>query len=146
MDIKITKIDTVEDKEIYAIDHSEEVADATLLHTFSVYLCIVKGICFILALFIAFMTVYPCSDGHTCQDEQRIEISTHDQANHGHSSTKQNLCTPFCICACCASHVQVSNLTNPNFSGRSHNTKLVTLYQERPVLNSSHSIWQPPKI
>jgi hypothetical protein len=106
----------------------------------------VKVIRFIFTLYITFVTVYPCSDGNTCLDEQKAGITVVNESTHEHGSSERDLCTPFCICSCCAAQVQISSLAYQEFLTFEHNTKQLALYFERPISNTSHSIWQPPKI
>jgi hypothetical protein len=106
----------------------------------------VKVIRFLLAIHIGFLSVYPCSDSETCADEQKSGITYVDNNSHEHSSDEQDLCSPFCICACCAAHIQLNHVADITFTNMIHNTKVSTLYREKPMLNNSHSIWQPPKI
>jgi hypothetical protein len=117
----------------------------TLLRWFFVYLCIVKVIRFIFALYILYMAVYPCSDSKTCVDERNAGIALVNQANHDHSSSEQDLCTPFCICSCCAAHVQIKCSNYASQVNLPLNTKLIPLYLEKPIINNGVSIWQPPK-
>jgi len=116
------------------------------LYGFIVYIRTVKAARFIFALYIVFMTVYPCNDQNTCADERKAGVAFVDTANHNHTSEEQDFCTPFCICSCCAAHVQLTSLFNQEFSIFAHNTKQRFLYFERSVSNTSHSVWQPPKV
>jgi hypothetical protein len=92
------------------------------------------------------MAVYPCSDKETCVDERKVGIAYVDNSGHDHTSNEQDFCTPFCICACCAAHIQLNGLSDISFAMLVHNTKLATLYFQRSLLNSAKSIWQPPKL
>ena len=109
------------------------------------YLCSMKVVRFVLAIYILLMAVYPCSDSKTCLDEQRLGtvITT---ADHDHEPQEKDLCTPFCICTCCAAHVQLTASGYSNLLGQLHNTEFATAYLDKPILSSAHSIWQPPRI
>jgi hypothetical protein len=91
------------------------------------------------------MAVYPCSDGATCLDEVKAGIVNADQSDHNHGSAEEDLCTPFCICSCCAAHIQLK--TSPSYGAVAplHNTPLATAYLEKPLLTNGQSIWQPPR-
>src|SRR5690348_13758934 len=97
------------------------------------------------ALYILFLSVFPCSDRNSCADEKMNGITVVETGTHNHSSSEQDFCSPFCNCACCAVSVQVTigNVLLPSFS---HNTKALIPYQEKSLLNSPHSIWQPPRL
>ncbi|MFZ6011664.1 MAG: DUF6660 family protein [Bacteroidota bacterium] len=105
-----------------------------------------KVIRFIFALYVLFLAVYPCSDSNTCVDEQKAGVALIASDDHAHTSNEQDSCTPFCICSCCAAHIQLHKAADISFALLIHNTQLTTLYQEKPLLNTSNSIWQPPRI
>lgn len=113
---------------------------------FSLNFASVKAIRFIFALYVLFLAVYPCSDDQTCVDEQKAGIVLIANEDHNHATNEQDSCTPFCICSCCAAHIQLNQVANITITNLVHNTQLTTLYQEKPVLNKGSSIWQPPRI
>lgn len=100
---------------------------------------------FIFAVYILLLSVYPCSDNDTCADEQKIGITQIDTGSHHHTNSEQDLCTPFCICACCAAHIKLTFLANTDLAGVIHNTKVITPYIEKQALSNNNHIWQPPR-
>ncbi len=119
---------------------------ATLLHGFFVYVCAVRVIRFLFAMYLIALSVYPCSDKETCADELKTSSLAVNVADHNHSDNEMDYCTPFCICACCAAQIQLNQLSEVSLSNPIHNTQVVTLYFEKPLLNNAKSIWQPPKL
>ncbi len=119
---------------------------ATPLHDFFVYICIVKPIRFILAIYITALTVFPCSDPYTCKDELQKGKQVMSISDHEHSEDEQDVCTPFCICSCCAAHIRLSSASDIDFAGVIHNTKQTIPYLEKLVLSDHNHIWQPPRI
>ncbi|MBN8577965.1 MAG: hypothetical protein J0L66_13560 [Cytophagales bacterium] len=101
---------------------------------------------FLFALYVLALSAYPCSDKETCMDERKAGMAFISVTDHDHTSREIDQCTPFCICACCAAHVQLTSRANQEFSIFAHNTKQRSSYFERSVSNIGHSIWQPPKI
>jgi hypothetical protein len=101
---------------------------------------------FLFAAYILFLSVYPCSDKETCIDERKAGIAFVSVTDHDHTSSEVDQCTPFCICACCAAHIQVNRISDISFAVLIHNTKLTTLYFEKPLLSNAKCIWQPPKL
>ena len=100
----------------------------------------------IILVFCAYMlvlSVLPCHDGVECS-EIRTEAAS---SSHDHSSDNE-LCPPFCACACCG--VQVVQLQLPTFFQTAFTPEYFvdrpTFYN--PVFPSeiAISIWQPPKI
>jgi hypothetical protein len=97
-------------------------------------------------LYIFFLSVYPCKDKETCLDEQRAGIAFTENGNHNYSNAEQDFCTPFCICSCCAAHIQLNHLSGFSFALQVHNTRQATRYFERFSPGSETAIWQPPKL
>ena len=64
------------------------------------YHCDVKIISFILSLLILSMALSPCTDEPI--ENESVSIETHD---HHEESSHNDLCSPFCTCNCCHSHV-----------------------------------------
>ncbi len=119
---------------------------ATLLHNFFVYLCKVKLVYLLLAIYVTVLTVLPCSDPDTCQDEIQNGGQVANVSDHEHSDNEQGVCTPFCICSCCAAHIRLSSASDIDFAGVIHNTKQTIPYLEKLVLSDHNHIWQPPRI
>ena len=102
-----------------------------------------KGANALLAILILLMAVSPCGDVS--------EIDACGKGAHSHFSTSssdhehvEDICTPFCSCACCS--IPLSNnvvaLNKLSDSDKSD----VPLFQEVPFPPPTLAIWQPPKI
>ncbi|HRK52681.1 MAG TPA: hypothetical protein PK185_02135 [Cyclobacteriaceae bacterium] len=100
----------------------------------------------IFAFYILFLAVYPCSDANSRVIEQKSEIVSALQSTHLSSGMEADICTPFCICACCSAHIKISTLSDLEFSGVIHNTKANMPYLEKRFSSGNSSIWQPPRI
>lgn len=101
---------------------------------------------FLFTMYVLALAVYPCSDKETCADERKTGITFITVTDHDHTSSEVDHCTPFCICSCCAAHIQLNCLSDISIANLVHNTKLPTLYFEKPLLNNAKAIWQPPKV
>lgn len=112
---------------------------------FSLILPLVKVIRFVFALYVLFLAVFPCSDVRSQSREDTIEAISLIQTSQ-ENDLQEDICTPFCICACCATHIKVTASTGPNGSGVIHNTKAKIPYVENMVSFDSNNIWQPPRI
>jgi len=101
------------------------------------YHCIVKVTSFILSLLILSIALLPCADEPSTNEA--VSIESHDN----HQDTDQHhLCSPFCTCHCCDSHVtQHCTFCLKTFvSFSSHSSD-----QSFPILSRiSFSIWDPP--
>lgn len=100
----------------------------------------------LIAFYILTLTVFPCSDRETCADERNLGSAIVNVPDHDHSGSEADYCTPFCICSCCATHIQLQYASYFPFVNLIHNTSLSTRYIEKSSLNNSKAIWQPPKI
>lgn len=92
-----------------------------------IYICIVmKIIAYILALTILGLSVYPCSDGLDCDEEQ------------------EDNCSVYCLCACCGSFfvenkIKASELINKQalFTFNFH-------YSFHYSFSYQSTVWHPP--
>lgn len=62
-----------------------------------------------------------------------------------HDNAEQDACSPFCICTCCATLVQLSFTSVLSFVSWESYTLLLTPYLEHIVVADTLTIWQPPK-
>ncbi|MBC7390494.1 MAG: hypothetical protein H7329_14865 [Opitutaceae bacterium] len=97
----------------------------------------------ILSFIIVFLSVMPCTDRITCEQESE------SIAHHDHSDDQTDTCSPFCICACCGSiSLEMPFIENPFRLERQEMMVSKQDVPNNPNFTSSHffSIWQPPKI
>jgi hypothetical protein len=95
----------------------------------------------IMAFYLLLLAAMPCSDSEECE----IQAKTTEQTNHnGHEDEEEEGCTPFCICACCPTHIYVSDLLTDNFCTPAFSVSSSEIKTEiRSFI--SHAIWQPPR-
>ena len=94
----------------------------------------------IFALYILTLAVMPCADDAV--DENSPEVVVEPLAGH----QVQDLCAPFCICSCCASHIQLSYVAEIDCLLNSYDTQFITPYPMNVAIGRTSSIWQPPKV
>lgn len=98
---------------------------------------------FIMAFIVFFASVIPCADSvGAVNNNQTVEISkNHQPALPGDS----DLCSPFCICTCCAGFTYSAYALNIKHvkPGMSANTPL---YVAEKISSISLPIWQPPQL
>ena len=63
-----------------------------------------RNFTFLLAIFLLLLSVHPCGDTAE-KDLGQSEMSHNHDHDHEHES--HEICTPFCVCACCGSHIQL---------------------------------------
>ena len=92
-----------------------------------------------MALYLLLLAAMPCSDSEECENG----IMTEQASHNGHEDDEEG-CTPFCICACCPTHVYVSDLLTDNFCTPAFSVSRSEINTEiRSFI--SHAIWQPPR-
>jgi len=90
--------------------------------------------------FIA-LTAKPCADKANCNEFKQTEMSKHDhQEKHA-----DEICTPMCVCACCATNVVINDYPSTIIEL----TEMKTVYRvqkDSKISSITLSIWQPPKL
>jgi len=87
----------------------------------------------------------PCGDTDECNENNPAPIATKASSHDRHDDDTEN-CTPFCICACCATAIIYQPLAAFKISAK----LFPTIYNPAPetdyVSQVSVAIWQPPKV
>ena len=104
---------------------------------------------FLFAVYIAVLLMIPCSDGVQAGDVCAVQDTevTHEHADD-HTAT-DDLCTPFCVCACCGAVSGVVLQWNAFHFGKmipSDLPKPTIYYKSLFIPWDIGEIWQPPKI
>lgn len=104
-------------------------------------------------MMVLFMT--PCSDTFEKQAVRFQEYSTeithqhnHESHDHDHKETR-DLCTPFCICACCGAISGIVLQESLSDIGEVIDfdvSTFITYYKPVFIPRYFGEIWQPPKI
>jgi hypothetical protein len=76
-----------------------------ILNLFSLICVRMKWIVYIFSFYLISLTIVPCSDGLNMTHSAKNELTT----THDHNSEHSDLCTPFCSCNCCRTHVNIEN-------------------------------------
>lgn len=100
---------------------------------------------FLLAITIAVISFYPCSDRYVAPVVAADAVAT-VLAESQHADHDADACSPFCACVCCAVSVNliVLNYTIPQVVLFQQTEKTILPY---PFVESVvYSIWQPPKL
>lgn len=120
---------------------------AYLLHSHLNYIWSMKPVIIcMLALYVLLLSCIPCQDEASVawDDDARITAVHPAQGTH---SEAVDLCSPFCICACCAS---VTILSVASALPESRLAQLIAFpgfsYVQPAYGGDPRGIWQPPKI
>lgn len=115
---------------------------ANIYHTFT----FMKWSLFILSFYILVLSCVPCGDTDNCEKSQKSEtVSNHFEGNHNHEQ-EADLCTPFCLCACCGGFIFSIDLNIPEFIRISYFLKSEVFHLSTSIFSFSYTIWQPPKL
>lgn len=120
---------------------------AYLLHCVLRYFWAMKVfVAYLLALYVVMLSCIPCQDDVArCPGQEEQSVVVHD-AGGGHSEAL-DLCSPFCICACCAGVTiakPVPGLPETKFVSR---PPIAGIPYLSPIYAGDLAgIWQPPKI
>lgn len=126
-----------------------EIANKNLCNSLAkifIYICCVKMTSLILALYTLVLSLVPCSDDISIISGGDHSISSIEDHSHSHESETQDSCTPFCICQCCGSSINL-----PLYAFISSNKKVVNS-KKYPNYISSYSfvfkegVWHPPSV
>lgn len=97
--------------------------------------------------FILFLSISPCCDEGDCSDtpkgySKNISKDQHNESDH------QEVCSPFCLCSCCGSHVANTGIASTviPISLIEQNEININLYTFQGTSKFEATIWQPPQI
>jgi hypothetical protein len=91
------------------------------------------------------LSVIPCSDAH---NECISGAKDSQTQNHNHNQDKDDNCSPFCICSCCGSSIQITTIQTSEICNEIEFIIRETKFnQDFSFISNFHTnIWQPPKI
>ncbi|MDP2069136.1 MAG: hypothetical protein Q8K04_09230 [Lutibacter sp.] len=103
-----------------------------------------KTLCFILSLYVFFLSVVPCCSDENCDDEVIIENA--DNHSQEHNEEKDcNACSPFLNCGTCIGFV-FSNLQLNIAEIPAVEAQFTPIYKPQFSDDFFDKIWQPPKM
>jgi hypothetical protein len=109
----------------------------------NVYFCTIpmRTVASILSFLILSLSIIPCSDAETCEEEKAGGVET----SHDHSEDEDDNCSPFCVCGCCGNTYVVQEVTHgfSHIATAFHSS--VFSYSFLYSFDYLDAIWQPPK-
>ena len=106
------------------------------------YVCRVKAITFVLALFFLGLSLAPCSDAAIQESDIAMVVNGDTQSDH---DTSSDLCSPLCVCHCCHSHLVVQQIELSNFDELLFPVQKIS-YKEPVTEGFLGAILQPPQV
>ena len=110
-------------------------------HRTNIFTPYMRFIAAILSFLILSLSVMPCSDAETCDEQDKTEQSTH----HDHSEDEDDDCSPFCVCGCCGSTYVAHDVTHEFSHILTHFHTNAFSYSFLYSFDYLDTIWQPPK-
>jgi hypothetical protein len=101
-----------------------------------IFIPLKKAFHILFCIYFLALLVVPCGDKDDCNETTHSEIA---QAND-HKKHSGEVCTPFCSCACCASHF-LSNDLQPNLEIVAVINTVYTVHKESKISSAIISIW-----
>lgn len=98
----------------------------------------------ILSLYLLVITCMPCCDLQECDNASESQFTT-QQSHQAENEHANEICSPFCICACCTSVVELDQTDEYSFD-RPEVTATFFQHTVAVVSNDFSAIWQPPKV
>lgn len=103
-----------------------------------------KYLFFLLGFYLLSLSCLPCSDSKVSNTDIGVTISAADK--HQLNDHSSEVCTPFCICSCCAASVFYSHVSIVQVDKVLFPSKKYSLFLEENITDIHNSIWQPPQI
>ncbi|WP_407637847.1 DUF6660 family protein [Chryseobacterium koreense] len=108
------------------------------------YICTVRSLSFIFAIFCAFLLTAPCSDVSASTK------GTHTTVQHDKKSEKQkhaDYCSPFCTCSCCGAQLSIVSIEWFFLPKEAiFYSKKISSYHSLFNPGIPSGIWQPPQL
>jgi hypothetical protein len=99
-----------------------------------------KAFYILFAFYFIALLALPCGDKEDC-NEVKHEQTAHNSSSEDHSD---EMCTPFCVCSCCAAHFVVKSFEPLHNEIAVINT-VYTAHKEAETASAIIPVWQPPK-
>ena len=97
----------------------------------------------VLALYLSALILFPCYDV-VAEEGIHNEVHLHTHNDQAPIDLDADLCSPFCSCHCCHTHVVSAKKAN---SQDSYPSSLeYNSYAGGLLINPSFSVWHPPKV
>ena len=119
-----------------------------LLHLYLAYLCeTMKLTHYILAIYTLLLSCIPCQDEMIVSMDQTDNVTIVDTNQNVNDQHALDLCSPFCICACCSGITLQHTVSSlPILTFFAFPEEKTFAYIQRTDSGDLTSIWQPPRI
>lgn len=98
-----------------------------------------KALYILFAFYFLSLAVVTCGDNADC-NEMTHELTSQSTGDH-----EDEMCTPFCVCSCCATLFVVSSF-HPLHKQIAVIQSVYTIHPESETASAIIPVWQPPKL
>lgn len=103
-----------------------------------------KRLAVIWSMYLVLLACLPCAD--VAPSERTAEVTClASRASSSDQTPAADLCSPLCICNCCAGFALQTSLPKISLSVFSTTTP-APVHRQVALVNPSFAIWQPPKL
>lgn len=103
-----------------------------------------KFLAFVMAILVLALSLIPCADESMAihKDEIKAEIS---KATHQHDVPHEDICSPFCHCACCSAVTIIPFITIDNARPVT-DIQIKAAVLRTDITHITLPVWQPPQL
>lgn len=98
----------------------------------------------IIGLYLLVLGLLPCSDVQDCGQDVKTEVTA--AQNHEDHEQHPEACSPFCICACCATSSFSASVSRTIEFQIPFQQELSAFYNNNLLAEMHSPIWQPPRL
>jgi hypothetical protein len=88
----------------------------------------------------------PCGDDMVVSNNNEYSISHVEDSSHNHDSESEDNCSPFCICQCCGSPINLPLNDLISSNKKAENSNLYPNYIFNYSFDFKGGVWHPPSI
>ena len=103
-----------------------------------------RRLTFIWATFILLLSCLPCADISALPDV-KVKTTLAQSVDQHEDHTNEDACSPFCSCACCATHSVVHPPLYVPLAAMTHADRHTVFHASNEATEVLQAIWQPPK-
>jgi len=112
------------------------------IHFPALYLQPMKLFALIMGIIVLAVSCMPCLGGAFCIKNEKAKIEVSKSGSH---QDKEDNCSPFCICNCCAGFFINHSFTSINIL-QINNCRNFVSYLPENITKISLPVWEPPRL
>jgi len=97
----------------------------------------------ILSVYVLALSCFSCADEQVVCNKTQISESLACTENEHHED--EDVCPPFCTCACCKTSIEI-NIVAPLVSSIKKINPKPQIHFKATIVDMQYAIWQPPQL